>query len=348
MSVLEPVTDALSTRHTKAAGLVLLVAVAIAPFFVGGYYLSVLLRMALVLGLVASWNIIGYTGYINFGQVGFWGTGAYLYGISTTALELGFWPSVLLGGIFAAILAGILGAITLKLSGHYFSIASLLLLIIVDVIFTNLRDVGPLLGLENLRSEILPPALNPLDFLGVTTAYYYLLLAVAVGIVILSILLERSRFGYGMLAINEDEEVAEGLGIPAFRLKVLSIILSGFTAGLVGAIYAAYTGYIDPTAFFGLALTFEIVFIGMIGSLGEWYGPVLGVLLFIPADQILATAVTPELGRIVFGGLFIVIMLTLPKGLGRYFADELRENDALPGEGGGSGGGGTQEAVADD
>jgi ABC-type branched-subunit amino acid transport system permease subunit len=219
-----------------------------------------------------------------------------------------------------------------------------LLLIIVDVIFTNLRDVGPLFGLENLRAEVLPPAVDPIPGLGVTMSYYYLLLAAAVGIVIFSIWLERSRFGYGMEAINEDEEVAEGLGIPAFRLKVLSIILSGFAAGIVGSLYGAYTGYIDPGAFFGLTLTFEIVFIGAIGSLGEWYGPVLGVLLFIPADQFLASAFTPELGRIVFGGLFIVIMLTLPKGLGRYFADELHEDGTIPGERGG--GGGTPEEVA--
>jgi len=326
MSVLDPVTDALSARHLKITGLVLLLAIAVAPFFVGGYRLSVLLRMALFLGLVASWNIIGYTGYINFGQVAFYGTGAYLYGIATSTLGVSFWPGVLLGGIVAAILAGILGAITLKLSGHYFSIASLLLLIIVDVIFTNLRDIGPLVGLENLRAEVLPPAINPFPAVdNVTLVYFYLLFITAVAIVFFSIWLEKTRFGYGMKAISEDEEVAEGLGIPAFRLKVLSIVLSGFAAGIVGSLYGAYTGYIDPSAFFGLTLTFEIVFIGFIGSLGEWYGPVLGVLLFIPADQYLATAFAPELGRILFGGLFIVIMLTLPKGLGRYFADEIKE-----------------------
>ncbi|MDR9432119.1 MAG: branched-chain amino acid ABC transporter permease, partial [Natronomonas sp.] len=331
-------TETLWDHRLKLIGAALLIAAIVAPLVTTGYYVQVLLRLALFLGLVASWNFIGYTGYINFGQVAFYGVGAYLMGISASLLGIPFWPSVIIGGIAAAMLAGILGAITLKLSGHYFSIASLLLLIIVDVIFTNLSDLRPILGISGLREEVIPPAPTIFPGMDVTVSFYYLLLGLAVAHVLFSIWLERSRFGYGMKAIAQDEAVAEGLGVPTLRLKLLAIVLSGLGAGLVGAVYGAYTGYIDTQSFFGLTLTFLIVFVGMIGSLGRWYGPVVGVLLFIPADEILSSAVSPELGRIVFGALFIVIMLQLPRGLGYSIMQRLRGEEPVPTPGEGESG----------
>lgn len=325
----------LSRHRNKVVWAVLLLAAVVAPYAApSGYYVQVLLRLALFLGLVASWNLIGYTGYINFGQVAFYGTGAYLMGIGMIFFDLPFPAAVVLGGIAAAVIAGILGTITLKLSGHYFSIASLLLLIIIDVIFTNLSDIAPVVGIEGLREEVVPPAPAVPDVIDVTIAFYYLLLGLAVAHVLFSIWLERSRFGYGMRAIAQDEAVAEGLGVPALPLKVLAIVLSGLGAGLIGAVYGAYTGYIDTSSFFGLPLTFLIVFVGMIGSLGRWYGPLVGTFLFIPADEYLSTAVSPELGRIVFGALFIVIMLQLPRGLGYYLMERLRGSESrTPGDG---------------
>lgn len=337
--------DLLSDHRTKLIGAVVIALAFIAPHVApSGYYVQVLLRLALFLGLVASWNLIGYTGYINFGQVAFYGVGAYLMGIGMVFLDLPFAASVLLGGIAAAIIAGILGAITMKLSGHYFSIASLLLLIIVDVAFTNLRDIAEIIGVRGLREEVIPPAPTIFPNLDVTMTFYYLLLGVAVAHVLFSIWLERSRFGFGMLAISQDEDVSEGLGVPTLRLKVLAIVLSGFGAGVIGGVYGAYVGYIDTESFFGLTLTFLIVFIGMIGSLGRWYGPVVGTLLFIPADEYLSTAISPELGRIVFGALFIVIMLQLPRGLGYSIKERIWGDEEVPLEGSG----GQGEVVLDD
>lgn len=335
----------LAGHRTTLYGAGLVAIALVLPYLApSGYYVQVLLRLALFLGLVASWNLIGYTGYINFGHVAFYGTGAYLMGIAMVFFDLSFVPAVLVGAIAAAIIAGILGAITMKLSGHYFSIASLLLLIIVDVVFTNLRDLGPILGIEGLREEVLPPATTVLPGLDVTIAFYYLLLGLAVAHVLFSIWLERSQFGFGMLAISQDEDVAAGLGVPTLPLKVLAIVLSGFGAGLIGGVYGAYVGYIDTSSFFGLPLTFLIVFIGMIGSLGRWYGPVVGTLLFIPADEFLSYAVRPELGRIVFGALFIVVMLQLPRGLGYWFKERLLGDDELAVGGSGDAG----EVITDD
>lgn len=332
-------------HRKKVVGVVLIAIAFIAPHVTpSGYYNQILLRLALFMGLVASWNIIGYTGYINFGQVAFYGTGAYLMGLSAVHFGVPFWPAVIVGGIAAAILAVILGSITLKLSGHYFSIASLLLLIIVDVIFTNLRHLSQILGIEGLREEVVPPAPTILQGIDATIGFYYVILILAIGHVLFSIWLERSRFGYAMKAIAQDEDVAEGLGIPTLRLKVLAIVISGFGTGLIGAVYGAYTGYIDTSSFLGIPLTFLIVFVGMIGSLGRWYGPVVGALLFIPADEYLSTVGSPELGRIVFGALFVVIILQLPSGLGYSLREWIWGDGSIVG--GGENGPG--EVVTDD
>lgn len=327
------VGDLLSGHAMKFVGTFMVLLALAAPFLVPSqYYIVVLFRMFLYLALVASWNVIGYTGYINFGQAAFYGVGAYMFGISVAHLGLPFSAGVLIGGLGAALVALVLGAITMKLSGHYFSIASLLLLIITSVVFTNLSDIGSVLGMPELGAEITLTIPNFLRGTDVTIVFYYLMLIVAVVYVLFSIRLERSEYGYGMIAISEDEEVAQGLGVPTLRLKVLSIVLSGFGAGIVGALYAEYTGYIDPSIFFSLALTFLIVFMGAVGSIGKWYGPLVGVLLFIPADELLTSLASPELARILFGSLFVVVMLLLPRGLGRFFADQLRERFSEPAE----------------
>lgn len=303
---------------------ILAVVGAVIPLFdVGGFVMTLLVQIFIYVGLVASWNIVGYTGYINFGQAAFYGLGAYVLGLSIGVAHLPVVVGIVLAGLIAGGLGLLMGAITMKLSGHYFSISTLLLLIITTVVFSNLGDFGLSTG-----SEITLP-IATFGFADADTVFYYLLFLAAMGLVVFSIWLERTKWGYGMKAINEDEDIAQSLGVSTLRLKVLSLFLSGFGAGIIGGLYAYDIGYIDTSIFFGLTLTFLIVFMGFVGSIGRWYGPLVGVLLFVPADQILTYTVSPEIARIGFGAIFVVVMLLLPQGLGRFVTDWARDRGIL-------------------
>ena len=324
------VRSVLSDRADYAVVVVLAVLAAIVPLVTpSGFVNKLLVQMFIYVGLVATWNLIGYTGYINFGQAAFYGLGAYVLGLSVAVAHLPVVLGVVLAGVITALLGLVMGAITMKLSGHYFSISTLLMLIITTVVFSNLGDFVPSTG-----SEITLP-IATFGFADADTVFYYLLFLVALGLVVFSIWLERTKWGYGMKAISEDEDIARSLGVSTLRLKVLSMVLSGFGAGVVGGIYAYNIGYIDTSIYFGLTLTFLIVFMGFVGSVGRWYGPLVGVLLFVPADQILTYNVSPEIARIGFGAIFVVVMLLLPQGLGRFVAERVRDRrSARTGSGG--------------
>ena len=323
MSVVNNAADWIDSTDNRYFGIALVVLVLALPLLgLGAYYLQLLIRVFLFIALVSSWNLIGYTGYINFGQAAFYGMGAYVVGFGIANLGIP-WPiATIFGGLFAAALGFALGAITLRLRGHYFSIASLMLLFIVTTVITNISDIIPGAQMEIwLTSVSISGRLFGVSLFNMV--FYYAFLAIAIFMILFSIWLESTKYGYGLKAINENEDIAMSLGVPNSKLKTWALTASAFFAGIIGAVNAQFIQYIDATVFFGVTLTFLIVFMGFVGSMGEWYGPLVGVILFIPADEVLTYIVAPEFGRIVFGLLFVVIILAIPQGLGRFINDRL-------------------------
>lgn len=309
--------DALDNRIIVLALLLpLLVFPAVSP---SNYYLQVLIRVFVFMALVTTWNVIGYTGYINFGQAAFYGVGAYTMGF----LLANYGLPMPLGAVVGAILAGLvglgLGIVTLRLRGHYFSIASLMLLFILTTFVRNISEILP-----GARMEIWLSAWDVSAFV-FNAIFYYVFLAFAVGYTLFAIWLERTRYGYGMKAISEDEDIALSLGVPTMKLKLVSLTVSALMAGLVGAFHGQFILYIDAPEYFSVVLTFLIVFMGFIGGFGVWYGPLIGALLFIPADEMLTYYVAPEMGRIIFGTLFVVIILLQPRGIGPWLEAGIRD-----------------------
>lgn len=330
MSVATGVVQRLSTFKNWQLAAAAVVFAALLPMVAPStYYLQVLIRIFLFIALVASWNVIGYTGYINFGHAAFYGVGAYVLGFAVENLGIPIVAAVPMGGIVAGVVGLILGAVTLRLRGHYFSIASLLLLFIVATIFTNIDSIIP-----GARMEIWLGGIG-LGNLMFHLVFYYIFLAFALLLVGFSVWLESSKYGYGMRAIREDEDIAASLGVPTARLKTAAITVSAFLAGAIGAVHAQFLQYIDAAVYFEVTLTFILVFMGVVGSMGRWYGPIVGVLLFIPADEALTILIAPEVGRIIYGLLFVVIILLLPRGLGRYIANWVASIDTGTDRGGG-------------
>ena len=337
MSVVDNAANWIDSTDSRYFGVAAVAVALLLPVLgLGAYYQQVFIRVFLFIALVSSWNLIGYTGYINFGQAAFYGMGAYVVGFGISYVGLPWPVATLLGGVLAAVLGFLLGAVTLRLRGHYFSIASLMLLFIVTTVITNISDIIPGAQMEIWLSTA---SLSGEVF---NMVFYYAFLVLAVFMILFSIWLESTKYGYGLKAIRENEDIATSLGVPNSKLKTGALTASAFFAGIIGAVNAQFIQYIDATVFFGVTLTFLIVFMGFVGSMGEWYGPLVGVILFIPADEVLTYMVAPELGRVLFGLLFVVIILAIPKGLGRFIRDRLR--DATDTGEPGAGSGGTVEA----
>jgi len=274
------------------------------------YFLQILIRILIFGCLALSWHLMGgYTGYVNFGYSAFFGLGAFVMGFSTILYNFPLPIAILIGGSATGLVGALIGFACLRLRGPYFSIFTFLLIFCARIFFSNISDVIP-----GLKPEIWLQIL-PLDAYSYKLLYYYGFLAQLLIVLFLSVLIEKSKFGYGLRAIKENEDVAESLGINTTKLKLICSCVSAFFGGIVGATYAGFISYIDIPIFFSVIMAFDIIFISFLGGTGTWIGPLMGTLIVIPIDEMLTVYVSPELARISYGILFVLIILLMPNGL---------------------------------
>ena len=283
------------------------------PLVANNYVLSVLISLAMFTGLAYAWNIIsGYTGYLSFGQVTFFGVGAYSAAILIIKLHVA-WPlAALSGGILAALLSMPLGWIMLRLRGPYFAIGMLGLSRIAERIAFAWEPVT-----DGGRGLYLPPVLD-------LRAVYWAVVLVAAALVGITSLLDNSRFGLRLLAIREDEGGADNLGINTTLAKLQAFVLSAFFPGVLGGIYAWHVSYVDPVTAFATQVDLTAIVAVLLGGAGTVWGPLIGgVTLSLLAEFLWARF--PFIHTALFGALVIVTVLFLPKGL----ADAFRQRGWL-------------------
>jgi branched-chain amino acid transport system permease protein len=274
--------------------------------------LTILTQLCLVAALASSWNILGgFAGQVNLGHAAFFGLGA----LTTRLLWLEGLPlalSVVAGGLVATVFALIIGAPALRLRGIYFAIGTLALAEALHLTIANLLPgvsalPGPKLAGYQLWTR------------------YYLTLALLLLIVAVAYWLTRSRLGLGMMAVREDDEAARSIGIHAFRHKMSALMLSAFLAGLTGSAFA----YFHPSYYYQFAFiplwTFDAVLVTFVGGIGTIFGPILGALFFVLVRDVLATNLT-NFHQIIFGILFIVVVLVFPGGLMELWHRAMRRN----------------------
>jgi len=284
-----------------AAVLLLLVAL---PRFVSPYQLrtgTTLLCLAL---MAQGWNLIGgYAGYAAFGNVAFFGIGAYTTGLLMIAgRPWPFLPSLAFGALLAAAVAVLIGAPVLRLKGHYFAIATLG----VAEAFREIADTWD--GLTQGSTGIDLPVTGGGRFLYATA-----LACVVLGLGATA-LLARSKLGYGWVAIREDETAAGMLGIPTTRFKVAAFALSAVFAAVAGGITAYENIHVTPGDFFKIEYTLQMIIACVIGGTGTVFGPLIGAAAY----QLLSTFVWShflELHPTVLGLLIIVFVVFFPRGL---------------------------------
>ena len=283
-------------------GLVLAV-LAILPFVLPNYRTALLLLTFMYITLASSWNIMaGYTGYVSFGHAAFFGLGAYTAALLIIRLGVPWVAAAFAGALVAALLALPLGFILLRLRGPYFTISMLGLAAALEVganTWVALTRGGA--GLN------LPPAIS------LVQVYFAMGLAM-LAVVALSYRIITSRYGLRLVAIREDEQAAEAMGINTTAHKVSAFVISAFFPGLVGGFYAWHLSYIDPNSVFRPILSVGMVIMTMFGGIGTVTGPVLGgALLSLFAEAFWARL--PELHRGVYGALIVVVVLLLPGGI---------------------------------
>jgi branched-chain amino acid transport system permease protein len=258
---------------------------------------------ALLFATVAqAWNILGgYTGYASFGNSSFYGLGTYGTAIAMTQLGLPFGVGLASGAILAVACAGIVGLPILRLRGHYFAIATLGLSATIAAVIANLDIAGRNLGL------VLPLTRNEAMF-------YESALALLVAATLTVAWIARSRFGMGLIAIREDEDAAQVMGVSTTFYKVIAFMLSAFFTALAGGIHAYWITFIDPGSAFDLTLNVRMVIMTVFGGPGTVLGPIVGSFILTGIYQVLAGSISTA-AALLFGLVIVLAVIFMPRGL---------------------------------
>ncbi|MGS1011573.1 branched-chain amino acid ABC transporter permease [Achromobacter anxifer] len=310
---------------TPGAALLALLALAVlagVPWYGSDVLVQFGINTLLLAVLAQGWNIIGgYAGYASFGNSVFYGLGSYGVAIAMAQWELPFAAGLALGAALAVVFAVVLGLPVLRLRGHYFAIATLALAQVMTAIVSNIGLAGQNIGL------VLPPLNND-------TLFYEL----ALGLLALATLtvawLTRSRFGFGLIAIRENEEGAAVMGVNTTLYKVAAFTISGVFSALAGGIHAYWITFLDPESAFDISLNVKMIIMAVFGGAGTVLGPVVGAFSLSAISELLSSEITSVAG-LFFGAVIVAAVVLMPRGLAdllrrarksgwRYFVDNIR------------------------
>jgi branched-chain amino acid transport system permease protein len=280
-----------------------------------GFTLHVLILILFWTTLGAAWNVLGgFAGQVSFGHAALVGVGAYATMILYLKLGIAPWWGVLAGGVAAALVSLPIGLLCFRLRGPYFSLSTLAVAELVRLVALNFES------LTNGPVGFLITKLPPLRVGGWTVDWeskgpFYvaavLLAAFALGS---TAWLRRSRLGAYLVAIRENEDAAEAVGIDTARAKLVTLAHSAFLAGLGGGFYAVYFRYVDPDAVAGIGLSMEMVFIAMVGGLGTVGGPLAGAVFLTAVAELVRERF--QVGHLVFYGLCMMLVIRfMPEGI---------------------------------
>jgi len=302
-----------------AFALILLAAAAF-PFVAPGaeYALDVLFLIVLYGTMSAGWNIVGgFAGQVSFGHAAFLGIGAYTTGILVQHdVPLVF--AFALSGVLAAVFSLLIGIPCFRLTGPYFSIATIGIGEATRLIALNWTSLtGGASGIT--LSASLP-----------VTTQYFIALALCTIVVLVTVWIQRSRFGYALAAVRADPEAAETLGVNTAIAKTQALFISAFIVGCAGSIYALHYLFISPDSVFGFSTAIALVIMPIIGGLGTVSGPLIGAVIYTAIREQLE-ANFQNFDLLAFGLLLMAIVLYEPKGLlGAYqrFVDRRKRSPA--------------------
>jgi len=276
----------------------------------------------LVATLAQGWNVIGgYSGYPSFGNSVFYGLGTYGTAIAMAQFHLPFEVGLVCGAVLGVACALLFGIPILRLRGPYFAIATLGLAAVMSAIIATIDLAGKNIGL------ILPL------FRG-DKMFYELSLILLVAATATVAWIAQSRFGAGLVAIREDEDAAQVMGINTTMYKVAALTVAAFFSAIAGGIHAYWITFIDPASAFDPSLNVRMVIMTLFGGPGTVLGPVIGALILSGVSEVLASTAS-TVASLFYGFVIVLAVLLMPKGIldliegfqkgrWRYFSDNLR------------------------
>jgi len=285
---------------------------AVAAFVTNSYYQLILTLVPIWAAFGVSWNILsGYGGQLSFGHASFFGIGAYVVTLALVYWDLSPWLGIPLAMVVAAFAAVLIGMPTFRLRGHYFALAMLAypLAILYFLQYFGFQEVSLPMHRE-----------NPVAYLEFTDPRWYTVVAVGLLIIgmLVSLVIENSRFGLALLSIRQNELAAEAAGINAWMWKMRALVVSGMIAAAAGGLYACVLLVVTPESVFGMLVSAQAVVVTLFGGVASVWGPVIGATILVP----LASGLNAQLGNIlpgiqgvVYGLAIIIIMLSAPDGL---------------------------------
>ena len=290
--------------RTLALIVALAVALALVPVLGSDYALSFTIQLLVFTALAYSWNIIGgYAGYTHFGQVSFFGLGAYV-GALLSGAGWHWLPAAGVAALASTALALVLGSAMLRLKGPFFAIGMF-----------GLTRVGEnfALGFDGITQGGTGLYLTPTDLAPI----YATLAVIALVLIYLTHRLDNSRFGLQLLAIREDETAAEALGVRTTRLKILAFMISAVAPGAVGSLNATYLAFIDPATAFAPMTELTTISMVLLGGLGTVIGPLIGAVLLSIVNEALWSRF-PEVYLGLVGIIVLLAVLFMPRGIATF------------------------------
>lgn len=307
------------------AGLAAIALAALLPLFLQPHQIHVVIQVLMFAYLAYCWNVLGgFAGQLSFGHPLFMAVGAYTSTLLLLKLGISPWLGMVVGAVLAAVLGVFVGFLSFRygVKGTYFSLVTLAFMEIARIVALNTEVVGGALGLYIPIKET--------NFLQLEFAekahYYYVMLAFVLLALAVTAWLQRSVTGQRLVAIRENEDAAQALGVNLLRYKLFATALSAALTAMGGTLYAQYVTFIDPNTLLNMNLAIEITIYAIVGGVGTLLGPLVGAALLVPiAELVRASLGQSHAGAhlIVYGAVLMAVIMFAPDGLIGLFRNRL-------------------------
>jgi branched-chain amino acid transport system permease protein len=305
---------------------VLVAAALVLPLVVtSNFAIDICIRVLLFAFIGVAWNLVGgYAKQLSLGHAAFFGLGAYTSSILLIDYGVSPWIGMIVGGIVAMLASLPIGALCFRLRGPYFAIATIATAQVLRLLFLKFRDFA--WGAEGTTMPNLGDAPLMMQFDG-KTPYYYIALGLLALALVITWRIERSFVGYYLVAIGEDEDAAEAVGVNASRIKRDIYLISAFLTALAGTFYVQYIYFIDPDTAFSFNVSVEAALVSIVGGIGTLWGPVIGTVLLEAGSALLQSWLGGSRGGMqltVYSLILMAVILWRPTGLMGLFTDAYR------------------------
>jgi branched-chain amino acid transport system permease protein len=315
------VTHAMVARHSYWLAAFAAVAIAL-PLVSSPFALDIFIRVLLFAFIGVAWNLMGgYAKQLSLGHAAYFGLGAYTSTILLIRFGISPWIGMLAGGVVAMLASLPIGALCFRLRGPYFAIATIATAQVLMLLFLKFRDFA--WGAEGTTLPNLGDAPLMMQF-DSKAAYYYIALALlALGLAI-TYLIERSWMGFYLVAVGEDEDAAEAVGVDTTKIKRHIYLISAFLTALAGTFYVEYIYFIDPNTAFSFNISVEAALVSIVGGIGTLWGPVVGTVLLEATSALLQSWFGSGHGGVqltVYSFILIAVILWRPSGMIGFFTE---------------------------